>query len=173
MTSYVAFLRGVMPTNLKMADLKAAYEDAGFENVRTLLSSGNVVFTYSKGSRQALEEIATSSLEARVGRSFQTSIFETEQIATLIASDPYASFTLPVNCKKVMTFLKNSPQSLNLPVTDRGATIYALKGVVAFSAYTPHPDGPVFMSLLEKTFGKEVTTRTLATVQKCLAAAAT
>ncbi len=35
-----------------------------------------------------------------------------------------------------------------------------------FSAYLPSPKGPVFMTLIEKTFGKEVTTRTWDTVRK-------
>jgi hypothetical protein len=31
----------------------------------------------------------------------------------------------------------------------------------------PNANGPVFMTLLERTFGKDITTRTLDTVQKC------
>jgi len=33
-------------------------------------------------------------------------------------------------------------------------------------AYLPTPKGPVFMTLIEKTFGKDVTTRTWDTVAK-------
>ena len=43
MARYAAFLRGVMPTNCKMPQLKAAFEAAGFTDVKTLLGSGNVV----------------------------------------------------------------------------------------------------------------------------------
>jgi hypothetical protein len=32
------------------------------------------------------------------------------------------------------------------------------------------PKGPVFMSLLERTFGTDITTRTLDTVRKCASA---
>ena len=45
MPRYVAFLRGVSPMNAKMAELKRCFEHAGFEEVKTVLSSGNVVFT--------------------------------------------------------------------------------------------------------------------------------
>ena len=45
MPRYAAFLRGVSPMNAKMPDLKAAFEAAGFTDVKTLLSSGNLVFT--------------------------------------------------------------------------------------------------------------------------------
>ena len=37
---------------------------------------------------------------------------------------------------------------------------------LVFSAYVPGPHGPVFMTLIEKTLGKEVTTRTWDTVKK-------
>jgi hypothetical protein len=36
--------------------------------------------------------------------------------------------------------------------------------------YVPNAKGPAFMQLLEKTFGKAITTRTLDTVAKCAAA---
>jgi uncharacterized protein (DUF1697 family) len=41
-----------------------------------------------------------------------------------------------------------------------------MQGGEVFSAYVPSPRGAVFMTLVEKTFGKEVTTRTWATVRK-------
>ena len=41
-----------------------------------------------------------------------------------------------------------------------------MKGREVFSAYLPTPKGPVFMTLIERTFGKEVTTRTWDTVAK-------
>lgn len=45
MPRYVAFLRGVSPMNAKMADLKKCFETLDFKDVKTVLSSGNVVFT--------------------------------------------------------------------------------------------------------------------------------
>jgi len=45
MQRYVAFLRGVSPMNCKMPELKRCFEAAGFADVRTLLSSGNVAFS--------------------------------------------------------------------------------------------------------------------------------
>jgi len=41
-----------------------------------------------------------------------------------------------------------------------------VKGGEVFSAYVRNPKGPVFMTLIEKTFGKETTTRTWDTVAK-------
>lgn len=44
--------------------------------------------------------------------------------------------------------------------------ILAIEGCEVFTAHVPHPKGPVFMTLLEQTFGKDITTRTWDTVQK-------
>ena len=53
MPRYVALLRGVSPMNAKMPELKRCFEDAGFGNVRTLLSSGNVAFDSYKADTLA------------------------------------------------------------------------------------------------------------------------
>ena len=39
-----------------------------------------------------------------------------------------------------------------------------------FSHYLPNEQGPLFMTMLEKTFGKQITTRTVDTVRKCIKA---
>jgi uncharacterized protein (DUF1697 family) len=38
-------LRGVSPMNARMPELKRCFEAAGLEDVKTVLSSGNVAFT--------------------------------------------------------------------------------------------------------------------------------
>lgn len=53
---YVALLRGVNVGRAKrigMAELRAAVEGAGFTGVRTLLNSGNVLFTATRASTPA------------------------------------------------------------------------------------------------------------------------
>ncbi|MEO8281263.1 MAG: DUF1697 domain-containing protein [Ideonella sp.] len=47
MPCFVAFHRGVMPTDAKMPALKAAFEEAGFAGVRPILGSGNLAFETS------------------------------------------------------------------------------------------------------------------------------
>ena len=48
--------------------------------------------------------------------------------------------------------------------------VLAVKGTEIFSAYVPSPKGPVFMGLIEKTFGKDLTTRTWDTLGKVVRA---
>ena len=53
-----------------------------------------------------------------------------------------------------------------MPIQVDTARILCVKGLQVLSAYVPSPKGPVFMALLEKTFGKDITTRTWETVAK-------
>ena len=62
MPRYVAFLRGVMPTNCKMAALKRSFEAAGFTDVSTVLGSGNVVFCARSATESALEKKAEAAM---------------------------------------------------------------------------------------------------------------
>ena len=103
----------------------------------------------------------------RLGRTFLTIIRPIEALRDLLASDPYRAFRLAPGAKRVVTFLRRRPPSrIALPVEFEGARILAVKGAEAFSAYVRHPKSPVFMTLIEKTFGKEGTTRTWDTVAK-------
>jgi uncharacterized protein (DUF1697 family) len=172
MPRYAAFLRGVMPTNAKMPELKKCFEAAGFAEVRTILSSGNVVFGARATSPWSLERKAEECMERRLGRAFPAIVRPLDALQELLESDPFAAFRLPPQAKRVVTFLRAAPRSrLSLPVEKGGARILCLKGGEAFSAYVPGPGGPVFMTLIERTFGSDVTTRTWDTVRKVAAAA--
>jgi uncharacterized protein (DUF1697 family) len=167
MPRYAAFLRGVMPMNATMPKLKAAFEAAGFTDVRTVLSSGNVVFTAPRASQTSLERRAEAAMNKRLGREFLTIIRPVDALRELLASDPYARFQCPTGAKRVVTFLREAPPArLELPIKVDGVRILAINDREVLSDYVRTPKGPVFMTLLEKTFGKEATTRTWDTVAK-------
>ena len=156
-----------MPTNAKMPELKRAFEGAGFTEVTTVLASGNVVFTARAAAVAALERKAEAAMERSLGRAFFTIVRSVESLQELLASDPFRAFRLKPGAKRVVTFLRRPPaQKVVLPVERDGARIYALRGSEAFTAYVRNPGNPVFMTLIEKTFGKEQTTRTWDTVAR-------
>jgi uncharacterized protein (DUF1697 family) len=85
----------------------------------------------------------------------------------LLSSDPFGRYDLPDGAKRVVTFLRD-PIDPHLPrQTVGGATLICAKGREAFTAYVPSPEGPVFMKLIESALGKQQTTRTWETVEKC------
>lgn len=168
MPRYVAFLRGVSPSNASMPELRRCFEAAGFTDVRTVLSSGNVVFTGDAAPAAALERRAAAAMQATLGHVFAPFVRPAPHLQALVASDPFAGFALPPAAKRVVTFLRGPAGPVApLPIARDGASILRLAGAEAFTAYVPGPKGPVFMQLLERTFGTDITTRTLDTVRKC------
>jgi len=170
MARYVAFLRAVSPMNAKMPELKKCFEAAGFTDVKTILSSGNVIFNARAASDAALARKAEAAMKKRLGKPFFTIVRSTEALQKMLDADPFARFRLPKNAKRVVTFVREPHgKRLKLPIENEGARILAMRGGAIFTAYVPHPRSPVFMTLIDKTFGKTVTTRTWDTVKKCAA----
>ena len=168
MPRYIAFLRGVSPLNAKMAELRDCFQVAGFDDVCTVLSSGNLVFSTRGTSLTALEKKAETAMLASLGRSFATIVRPADYLQQLVASDPFAEFKLPPMAKRMVTFLRHAPDpGIGLPNERDGARILKLAAAEVFTAYEPHPKGPVFMTMLERTFGRDITTRSLDTVKKC------
>lgn len=167
MPRYAAFLRGVMPMNCKMPALKAAFEAAGFTDVKTVLGSGNVVFDARSTSERAVEQQAEAAMADQLGRAFFTIVRPIAQLRNFLATDPYKPFKVSPDAKRIVTFLRGRPKGkIKLPVELDDARILTIKDGEIFSAYLPTPKGPVFMGLIEKTFGKDQTTRTWDTVAK-------
>jgi uncharacterized protein (DUF1697 family) len=171
MPRYVAFLRGVSPMNASMPALKRCFEAAGFSEVKTVLSSGNVVFTAGAKPEPALARGAEAAMTKQFGHAFPTIVRSTTYLRRLVDDDPYGGLRLPAKTKRVVTFLDKPPRvKASLPFETDGVRIIAMNDREIYIAYEPNPRGPVFMRLIEKNFGKGVTTRTWDTIKKCAAA---
>ena len=168
MPRYVAFLRGVSPQSAKSADLKRSFESAGFMNVKTILSSGNVAFDAPSKSEATLEQRSEAALQEALGRTFYTIVRSSAYLKELLAEDPYTKFKFPSQAKRVVSFLRGPCESkLPLPLASDDAYVLGATNREVFTAYVPNAKGPVFMQLIEKAFGVNVTTRTWETVRKC------
>ncbi len=170
MRDYAAFLRAVSPMNAKMPELKRCFEAAGFVDVKTLLASGNVVFRAPAASEASLERKCEATMNKHLGKAFLTIVRPLDTLRAILDRDPYKAFRLAPTAKRIVTFLRERPKSkVILPIERDGAHILQIEGAEVFSAYVPSPRGPVFMSLIEKAFGKEVITRTWDTVKRVVA----
>jgi len=170
--TFIVLLRGVSPQTLQMAKLSACLRKAGFDDVKTVLSSGNAVFSGSEKSVPALEGRIERLLKDATGRDFHTIIRTKTEIEALLNADPFRRHEIAEGAKRVVSFSK---QALKLPKgfeAKRGeARILEVKDREAFTSYVPGTEGPVFMELIADAFGREVTTRTWDTLLKCLKAA--
>ena len=174
MPRYAALLRGVMPTNCKMADLKKALESAGFTDVKTVISSGNAVFSARKASEKALAKKAKAAMQKVMGRSFMTIVRSIDDLQALLDRDYFAREKLPKDAKRNVTFISASPkEKLKLPITTKGGSILGVEGDVSYMYYVPGVADPSFMVMIDKTFDKQCTTRTWETVGRIVKAAST
>jgi uncharacterized protein (DUF1697 family) len=92
MTAYVALLRAVNvggTGKLPMTELKAMCEAAGFEQVRTYIASGNVVFT-SALSEAEVRGAIESALEAYAGKPVGVMVRTAAEMADTLARNPFA-----------------------------------------------------------------------------------
>lgn len=153
--------------NAKMPELKKAFEAAGFTDVKTVLSSGNVVFSARAATNASLQRKAEAAMQRTLGRTFLTIVRPIDALRDILASDPYGAARLAPGTRRVVSFLRDAARSKPaLPIELRSTRIVALKGQEVYTTYVPTPGLVDFMTLIEKTFGKEVTTRTWETVQK-------
>ena len=112
MPIYIAMLRGInvgAHKRIKMEQLRASFEALGFEQVRTYIQSGNVVFKAPKISPSALSK----RIEERILKDsgFQASVVSrtVEEMARTIANNPFLKDTGIDQEKLHVTFLSEAP----------------------------------------------------------------
>jgi uncharacterized protein (DUF1697 family) len=155
-----------------MPELKAALEKGGFTDVKTVISSGNAVFSSRSTAERSLETKCEEAMQKFMGRSFMTILRSIDELADLLDRDPFARYPLPPGAKRNVSFFRSAPAArATLSVELHGARILALQGREALTYYVPGVADPSFMGAIEKTFGKEVTTRTWETVGRIVKAA--
>jgi uncharacterized protein (DUF1697 family) len=90
MTRYVALLRGVNVggVNMKMADLADVVRGLGYENVKTVLASGNVLFD-SPDAAAASKDKLEAALRKRFGYEAWVHVLAVDAVQKIIDSYPY------------------------------------------------------------------------------------
>ena len=92
MPVYIALLRGVNVggrAKVAMADLRALLTELGFEDPRSLLNSGNLVFRGAARKTPELERALASAVQARLGVTADVMIRTAHDVAALVADNPF------------------------------------------------------------------------------------
>lgn len=88
---YVCLLRGVNVggrTKVVMADLRTAFEAAGFERVSTYINSGNVLFGAAPAPAAELIERCERVIEGATGRDLRVTVVSHDELHDVIAATP-------------------------------------------------------------------------------------
>lgn len=91
MATYIAFLRDINVggnTILPMAELKSMYEKLGFNNVRTYIQSGNIIFE-SKLNEKILTSKMEKALEASMNKHIPVVIRTGKELESIVSDNPF------------------------------------------------------------------------------------
>ncbi|MDX1959295.1 MAG: DUF1697 domain-containing protein [Leptospiraceae bacterium] len=169
----IAFLRGINVSGhhkVPMKELCNLFLKLGFENVSTLLNSGNVIFDSKENNNSELESFISSSLEKHFGFPIPTIVADANDLLKVLAKNPFKKVKVHKDIRLYVSFLKTEPKiNLKLPweSEDKTYQILELKDRKIFSfldlSLTKTTKA---MDSLEKLFGKEITTRNWNTIEK-------
>ncbi len=175
---YVAFLRGINVgghNSVKMADLKAAFESLSSQNVRTVLSSGNVLFSAESTTVAALTPRIERTLREELGRDVSVIARTIEDLQRLVGANPFKRIKITPQTRLYVTFLseKPTPAMLSAKVSQGGYQIVRVtdREVCFTLTLSPVMQTTDVMADLEKRFGRNITTRNWNTILKIVDAA--
>jgi uncharacterized protein (DUF1697 family) len=91
---YLALLRGVnnigRTRRVPMAQLRVLFEGLGFRNVRTLLNSGNVIFSAPNQRRTNLRARIESGLAAKLGLTSPVIVLSGAEVTAVVRKNPFS-----------------------------------------------------------------------------------
>ena len=154
-----------------MADLRAVFEGLGFREVRTLLNSGNVVFSVSDRQRDDLLARIEKALASRLGLASPVTLLSADEVATAVRDNPLS--TVATNPSHLLVVVPHVPSGLRrlkplfkerwtpeaLALGSRVAYLWCAKGLAK---------SPLRIAV-ERALGRSGTGRNMATLTKVMA----
>lgn len=172
---YVALLRGVnnigKATRVSMADLRTLFARLGFRDVRTLLNSGNVIFSVPKTGRAELRARIEAALASKLRLSVAVILLSAREIATVVRDNPFADVATDpsrllvivprarANLASVRPLLKKRWAPEALALGPHVAYLWCANGVASSPLWTA----------VDRALDRSGTARNIATFTKALA----
>ncbi len=103
----IAFLRAINVGGhvVKMDHLRKLFTSFGFDDIETLIASGNVIFDAKSTSTAKLEDHIEAGLLAELGYEVVTMVRTPKELTEIVAHRPFSLET------SVVGFLKNAPSA--------------------------------------------------------------
>jgi uncharacterized protein (DUF1697 family) len=173
-TKYVALLRGITPSNPSMRNenLRAVFRDLGWEEVESVISSGNIIFKARSRKTSELEATVEKALKNKLDIRSTAIIYSKDDLQSLVHENPFINVEDTPQCKLNVTFLKNRLElKFKFPYhpDNRGFIVLGAHKRAIYSVVNlSQGKTPDLMRWVEKEFGNQLTTRTWKTVQRIL-----
>lgn len=174
MTKYVALIRGIGPGDPQKTNekLRGVLETLGLSDVKSVISSGNIIFESAEEDGNKLEEMIEAAWPKQLGFKATTIVRSRPQLQKILEADPFNGAQHSESSYLLVTFFKQ-PQKpdFDLPYQPPGKP-YKIVGYtdnVLFSI----TDNTIMkttdlMTWLEKQFSKDITSRTPLTIQRII-----
>jgi uncharacterized protein (DUF1697 family) len=175
---FLALIRGINVGGHKMigmADLRDLLTRLGFEDCRSILQSGNLIFQAQKKTTAQLERLLEAETEKRLGLETTFFVRTPAEWESVIAQNPFRKEAERDPGHLIVLFLKNAPDAGNVDAL-RGAIVgREVIQVKGNHAYVVYPDGQgrsrLTNTVIEKKLGTRATGRNWNTVLKLAALA--
>lgn len=113
MKPYLSLLRGINVSGqkkIKMADLKSLYEKIGFEQVKTYIQSGNVLFKAPQEDQQLIAEKISTAILDQYGFEVPVHIINPARLKEILNQNPFKDAKENLS---FVTFLSHKPEKEN------------------------------------------------------------
>lgn len=173
---YIALIRGVNVGRAKrvaMVDLRLLMDKLGYSDVRTLLNSGNIVFTAPRDVRGDGAERIEEAMAKQLGVSVRVTVLTAAEIALIVRENPLGD--VATNSSRLLVAVLRNPMDRKKlePLTKMDWGHEAL-GVGRRVAYLWCPNSIIDSPLartVNRALGDGVTARNWATILKLQAMA--
>jgi uncharacterized protein (DUF1697 family) len=122
-TTWIALLRGInvgRNKRIAMQDLRAMLESLGYTDVRTLLQSGNALFTAASQKPETLERDISAAIKAEFGMDVAVMVRTAADLASVVTANPFVARGVAA-AELHATFLSAAPAKARIDAVDREA----------------------------------------------------
>jgi uncharacterized protein (DUF1697 family) len=112
MTTYISILRGINVSGqklIKMDALKKSFENMGFQNVKTYVQSGNIIFTCNQFEINELEQKISRQIEKDFGFEVRVIVLTIDKLKQVIDNNLFLKDTDKDQSFLHVTFLSSKP----------------------------------------------------------------
>lgn len=173
MARYVALLRGINvggKNQIRMADLKACFEDHGFQNVATYIASGNVLFDSSERSATKLTRTIEEALTTTFGYQARVVVRSQAQLRSIVEKAPKGFGSQPSRYRSDVLFLKPPLTAgaivKTIPTREGVDRVHAGPGALYFSRLTSKATQSRLSRIVSMPIYKSITIRSWSTTAK-------
>ena len=174
MQTYAALIRGIGPGDPRKTNdkLRGVLESLGFSNVRSVISSGNIIFESSETDIVKLEDMIETAWPNMLGFEATTIVRSLRQLQQVLDTAFFDGITHGQGSYLLVTFFKRPAKpAFDIPYQPPGKP-YKVVGCADNVLYTVTDNTALktteLMVWLEKQFGKDITSRTPLTIRRII-----